>query len=242
MVKIAFDVPKKMMEVAQAPDAHTKPYDVCLHCPFISESCDGPNVLAMEYPRWVDWANARAKQLGLTRADIAEQSGVPVGTVNNAMSGRNADVRTSTLRDITKVLIGGCWGQYPCHFASLLINDELTEDDGQTDALAQELHDAREELETANAELNQLRQKVAAFEDLKKSDISEAKDEAQRKVDFLTQQIAFKDTQIVNKDKIITGKERTIGLLAVILGVLVVAVLAVLLYDALNPNIGFFRY
>ena len=136
MLKISFDAPKSMVDYAQTSAAKEKPYDICLHCPFISESCDGPNILAMDYPRWVEWANQRMKRMNLTKGEVALQSGIPQSTVKSALSGVTYDIRTETMREITRVLIGGCWGQYPCHLAAVLMAGNVQEAESDVDTTA----------------------------------------------------------------------------------------------------------
>ena len=128
MIKIPVDAPKTMLDFARSEQAKEKPYDVCLHCPFMGISCDGPNILAMEYPRWVEWANDRAKRQGLTRAEIASRADLPKSTVDSALSGKLYDTKSETMRKITKAIIGGCWGQYPCHLAYLLMENGAEDD------------------------------------------------------------------------------------------------------------------
>lgn len=226
MKKIAFDVPRKMFQVAQQPGAKDTPYDLCLQCPFMNESCDGPNILAMTNERWVEWANRRATQLGLTRADISESSGIPLSTINTVMSGRTKDMRHSTMRDLSKVLIGGCWGQYPCHFASLLLNGEHLE----------------EESESA-LELIHLREQVTQLKEEKQS-ITE---DGRRKVDFLKQRLELRDRQIDQQEALLQErmsliKKRDWIIIALVLIVLflLATIIVALMIDRSNPNVGFF--
>lgn len=155
-----------MVDYAQTSAAKEKPYDICLHCPFISESCDGPNILAMDYPRWVEWANHRMKRMNLTKGEVALQSGIPQSTVKSALSGVTYDIRTETMREITRVLIGGCWGQYPCHLAAILMAGNVQEAEPESTPLSVQ---ERQQYETQ---------------------IRELKAEAQAKVDYLKEQVA----------------------------------------------------
>lgn len=226
MKKIAFDVPKKMIQVAQQPGAKDTPYDICLQCPFMNESCDGPNILAMTNERWVEWANRRASQMDLTRAQIADASGIPISTINTVMSGRTKDMRHSTMRDLTKVLIGGCWGQYPCHFASLLINGQPLED--ESDSVI---------------EINHLREQVALLKEEKR----EAAENHKRQIEFLKERLAKRDhqidvqeTQITDENQTIKRKDRIISVLVVLVVLLLSIIIIALIVDRANPNVGFF--
>ena len=91
-----------------------KPYDVCLACTHIGKNCDGPNFLAMSTERWCEWCHLRKEYLGWTNEHIANLAGISTISVNRVMSGNVKDMRVSTMQAITKVLVNGTWGQYPC--------------------------------------------------------------------------------------------------------------------------------
>lgn len=44
------------------------------------------------------------KKLGLTNAELAEKSGVPLGTINKILSGATKDPKLETLKSIARVL------------------------------------------------------------------------------------------------------------------------------------------
>ena len=92
-----------------------KPYDVCLTCPHLGISCDGPNFLAMEFSRWQEWVKARAKMRGMTHQNIADIANLAKGTVDTALATKSTDIRRDTMAAITHAVTGECWGQYPCH-------------------------------------------------------------------------------------------------------------------------------
>lgn len=200
MVKVPVDVPKSMMEFCRSPDAKEKPYDICLRCPFIRVSCDGPNILAMDYPRWVEWVRDRIKTTGLTKASISESSGIPLSTVNSALSGTSYDIRTDTMRRITRVIIGGCWGQYPCHFAALLMEGEDLEatEDGS------KIADLQAEIERLNTELRRVISKAEA-------QVQEVRREAQLKIDNLKEQVESWKQESRIRDKYLAEKNETIN-------------------------------
>lgn len=226
MKKIAFDVPRKMIQVAQQPGAKDAPYDVCLHCPFISESCDGPNVLAMTNERWVQWANRRANQMELTRAEIAETSNIPLSTINTVMSGRTKDMRHSTMQAITRVLVGGCWGQYPCHLASLMITGAQLEDESEH-----------------AVEITHLREQIALLKEEKQNALADSR----AKIDFLKERLEKRDRQIEDQNELLKERMSLIKKRDWIIIVLVIALLLLLgiiivalLIDRSDPTIGFF--
>lgn len=159
-----------MVEYAKTASAKDKPYDICLHCPFISESCDGPNILAMDYPRWVEWAKERMKLRNVTKGEVALQSGLSLSTVKSALSGMGYDVRTETMREITRVLIGGCWGQYPCHLAAILMAGKAQE--------AEPDHLTATERQQYEEQVRQLKADYQAKVDYLKEQVAHWKEEA----------------------------------------------------------------
>lgn len=127
MEKIIIKTPVDFIHSAKSKEADEHPYDICLTCPYLKESCDGPNCLAMLYDRWVEWINELAKRNGITRAAIAEKANISLATVNSALSGKAKDIRLYTAAAITKAVKGGSWGKRPCHFAALLSTGEYEE-------------------------------------------------------------------------------------------------------------------
>ena len=84
--------------------------------------------------------------------------------------------------------------------------------------------------------------------------VQAAKDEQQKKIDFLVVQLAGKDEQLKAKDQqiqdrgkllderrdFIYRKDKTIALLGILLAVSIVLIFAALVVDVMNPDMGFF--
>ena len=194
MIRINVDVPKSMIEIARDADKQHKPHEICLNCPFRHKSCAGPGITSMEYLDWVEWVNVLAKQQGLTHSIIAERKGLSKATVDSVLSGKNKDVRFSTIRDITMAVIGDKLGRFPCHFAAQLIAGELAQDDLKLEETEKELVRAREEL------ANMLR----ALEEIHASyqvELQTVRAEAKEKVEYLKAESAKKDVII---DRLLT--------------------------------------
>ena len=196
-----------------------KPYNQCLSCIHIGKKCDGPNFLAMTTERWCEWVRLRKEYLDWTNAQIAEQAEVSKVSVDRIMSGNIKDIRTTTMQAVTKALVNGSWGQYPCALAAI----ETT-------------------TETDNSVL------INECENLRKA-LANEQDSSKRKVDFLKEQVSFIEKQLEAKDEqlherynFIKRKDRIITILSVILGVLVTAVIGVLIFDLMNGHFGYFRY
>ena len=95
-----------------------KPYNRCINCIHIGELCDGPNFLAMEIERWCEWCRLRKEYLGWTSSHVAELANVAKVSVDRIMRVDAKDLRISTMQAVTKALINGTWGQYPCVLAA----------------------------------------------------------------------------------------------------------------------------
>lgn len=118
--------------------AEDKPYNKCITCPNLGIRCDGPNFLAMSGERWVEWCKLRKDFLGWSNQEVSELSGVSKTTVDRILSGHGGDIRNSTMEAITKALVNGTWGQFPCADPNPSGNDPLLE---------KELEQLRRELE-----------------------------------------------------------------------------------------------
>ncbi len=170
-----------------------KPYDVCLYCPHIGKTCDGPNFLAMTFPRWIEWCNLRASYLRITHSQIAERSKIAKGTIDGVLSGQRDDIRVSTMAAITHALTGECWGQYPCHDPEGAQADtqNLIKVIDEKNAEIVRLQAEREKMETATTKQNE----------------------------FFRGELEFRNRHIDRKNRVIFALSVTIG----ILGAMIVA-------------------
>lgn len=151
-----------------------KPYNICVSCSRIGQTCDGPNFLAMSVDRWCEWCKLRRDYLEWKNATIAEKSGVSKITIDRIMSGDTKDLRITTMQAVTKALVNGAWGQSPC----VLVTEnekEIYVDNPVIIAQCQQLQNS----------LDSLSEEVVAI-----------RAEAQKKIDFLRDQVAIKDRQI----------------------------------------------
>lgn len=209
-----------------------KPYNLCLRCKRMSSTCDGPNVLAMKYSRLVEWCNALARKKKLSRPDIAEGSNMALGTVVNFLSERTDDVMFSTLQPIVQFLVGGCWGQYPCHQAQRYMEGlELPED--RVEILETELEDAIKRLEDTQAELETAKRNSAHMNEIianmqasHAAELAAVREDGQKKVDYLKETAA--------------KLEKSNGRFMFVIVALAVVIIGALVVDYFNREIGFF--
>jgi hypothetical protein len=153
-----------------------KPYNICVTCPNIGQTCDGPNFLAITVERWCEWCHLRKDFLGWKNATLSEKSGVSRMSIDRIMAGDVKDLRITTMQAVTKALLNGSWGQSPCALVAET-EKEINVDNPVIVAQCQHLQNTLDAL------------------------VEDFKEEAQRKIDFLRGQIAFKERQMDAKDK-----------------------------------------
>lgn len=207
-----------------------KPYNMCLDCRFIGKKCDGPNFLAMDTDRWCEWCKLRKEYLGWTNAYVAEQAGVSKISVDRVMSGNVKDLRISTMQAVTKALVNGSWGQYPCAMADMSAPETVYTDNPEL----------LSKCETLQAALD----KQAAEH---KTALASIRTDTERLKDFYEKEIDFKDNQMLQKDKqlderteYMRRKDKYISILATLLAITLFVIIAALVIDIMNSDIGFF--
>lgn len=165
-----------------------KPYNICISCPKIGQTCDGPNFLAMSVERWCEWCHLRRDFLGWKNAIVAEKAGVSKMSVDRIMACDVKDLRITTMQAVTRALVNGAWGQSPC----VLVTEtekEIYVDNPVIVAQCQHLQNSLDKLsEDYRAELAYVRE------------------EAQNKINFLREQVAIKDRHIELLHSLIPGR------------------------------------
>lgn len=155
-----------------------KPYNRCINCVHIGKMCDGPNFLAMELDRWCEWCHLRKEHLGWTNSHIADLANVSKVSVDRIMSVNVKDLRISTMQAVTKALVNGTWGQYPCVFVAT----------GNAVASTAECEKLNDEVARLKRELEQLRS------------------ESEKKIAFLKDQVQAKDRLLESITHFLGGK------------------------------------
>lgn len=155
-----------------------KPYNICISCAKIGQSCDGPNFLAMTVEQWCEWCHLRKEYLGWTSSTLAERAGVAKISVDRIMKGDVKDLRITTMQAVTRALVNGTWGQSPCVYVA------ETEQQPYADN------------PVLVAQCNYLQATLDRTIADHKQEIATLREDAQRKLDFLLDQITQKDKQI----------------------------------------------
>ena len=161
-----------------------KPYNRCINCIHIGKLCDGPNFLAMEIERWCEWCRLRKEYLGWTSAHLAKLAEVSKVSVDRIMVVNAKDLRISTMQAVTKALVNGTWGQYPCVYVA----------SGNPVA--------------TTAECEKFNQEIARLRTEHKAELEAVRTDAEKKIVFLKEQVQAKDRLIESMTRFLdSGKK-----------------------------------
>lgn len=155
-----------------------KPYNICISCPRIGQTCDGPNFLSMTVEQWCEWCRLRKEYLDWRNSLLAEKSGVSKISIERIMAGDVKDLRITTMQAVTKALVNGMWGQSPC----VLVTETEKEIYVDNPIIV--------------AQCQNLQNKLDALSEEYKNEISAIREDEQKKIDFLMKQIGIKDKHI----------------------------------------------
>ena len=159
-------------------------YEKCITCPKIGESCV-PNLMRLPFPDLIQWCNKRQKHLGWTKQALADNSKVPVGTINRIKAGDYLDCRYSTIRNIVITLVGGTTDEFPC-------NEQVEKELKQLELLDRQTAKC-EALEKENAELEKenkaMKASFSRIDEQHRKDIRAIKEEYQEQIAFLKEQL-----------------------------------------------------
>lgn len=161
-------------------DFTEKPYNRCLSCPHRKIRCDGPRTSGLPLKRWCEYMRDMKEINGLTNAEIAEEAGVSVKTIERIMAmNDDQDIMRETARRIENAILGPC-GQSPC---ALAYEEEHSLE-------GKKLDDALRELERVHIDNKEYRDALDSIHSSYKSEMETIRAEAQKKIDFLVEQVA----------------------------------------------------
>lgn len=155
-----------------------KPYNICISCAKLGQSCDGPNFLAMPVERWCEWCHLRRDFLKWKNQTIADKAGVSKISIDRIMAGDVKDLRITTMQAVSRALVNGSWGQSPC----VLVTETEKEIYADNPVIVAQCQQIQNTLDSLAAEC--------------KEELAKVRAEAQEKITFLREQIAVKDKHI----------------------------------------------
>lgn len=155
-----------------------KPHNICVSCPKIGQTCDGPNFLAMPLERFCEWCKLRRDFLGWKNQLVADKANVSKISVDRIMAGDVKDLRITTMQAVAKALVNGVWGHAPC----VLVTETEKEIYVDNPVIVAQCQNLQNTLDTLSAEY--------------KAEIAAVREDDRKKIDFLMKQIEIKDKQI----------------------------------------------
>ena len=152
-------------------------YEKCIKCERLGESCV-PNLMLLPFSDLIQWANKRQKHLAWTNQRLADESKVPVGTINRVKAGDYLDCKYSTIKNLLITLIGGTTDEWQC-------TEQVERELAQKELLEQ--HAAKTEfMEQENIAL---KAQIEKSEEQHRSDIRAIRAEYQEQIAFLKEQL-----------------------------------------------------
>lgn len=88
-------------------------FEKCIPCTKKGVSCV-PNLWLLPLPELMQWCIKEQKYLGWSNQRWADESKVPIGTINRLKAGEYADCKYSTIRSLALSLIGGTTDEFSC--------------------------------------------------------------------------------------------------------------------------------
>ena len=188
-------------------------YEKCIKCNQMGNSCDGPNMLSMEVKELGLWCNEYRKlQPGMTLDKVAAGADVSKTSVHGFLNGAHEDCSYFTAHSIAKYITGGKWDGNPC---GNLTNSEKA-------AYEEKIRHLESEITWRDDKIQHLKKNNESLETLV-ANTNKRNTEGQE----------FLRSQIKNRNKAVT-------ILAVFLTITTLLIIAALVIDNLNPDIGFF--
>ena len=127
-------------------------FDKCIACKIIGERCV-PNLWRLPLPELMQWLIKFQKYLGWSNQKWADESNVPVGTINRLKAGEYADCKYSTIRSLAIAVIGGTTDEFSC---TEQVEKELQQM-AQLERQAEKLHKTEKENEELKKILEEYR-------------------------------------------------------------------------------------
>ena len=143
----------------------------------------------MSIDRFCEWCRLRRDYLGWKNQRVADKAGVSKVSVDRIMAGDSKDLRITTMQAVARALVNGVWGQSPC----VLVTESEKEIYVDNPVIV--------------AQCQHLQNTLDALSEEYKAEAVAIRAEAQRKIDFLREQITIKDKHIEFLQSLIKSKE-----------------------------------
>lgn len=187
-------------------------YRECVTCEKLGISCDGPNFVAMPAAELMNWCKARKAHLGLSNQKLADLANMSKGTVDGLLANAHADFRYESIRPMLKVLVGGDWNGVPCPDPT----------SSERAAYEEKIRKLEDDMKWRDATIARLEKTNTSLETL----VANTNARYTKDKDFLRSEMK--------------RKNRTIAILATLFGLCLALIIAALVVDYMNDNIGYF--
>lgn len=152
-------------------------FEKCITCKIIGERCV-PNLWRLPLPELMQWLIKFQKYLGWSNQKWADESNVPVGTINRLKAGEYADCKYSTIRSLAISVMGGTTDEFSC-------TEQVEKELQQVERLEQQA--AR--LSVVEEENTMLKERLSQTDELHRKDIRAVREEYQEQIAFLKEQL-----------------------------------------------------
>lgn len=159
-------------------------FEKCIPCKKIGHSCV-PNLMLLPFSELIQWCIKRQKFLGWTNQKWADESKVPIGTINRIKAGDYADCKYSTIKQLLVTLIGGTTDEFSC---TEQVERELQQME-QLEKQAAKLTVVEAENEMLKNRLKDVDKLLQNIEGQHRQDIRAVKEEYQEQIAFLKEEL-----------------------------------------------------
>lgn len=159
-------------------------FEKCITCKIIGERCV-PNLWQLPLPELMQWLIKFQKHLGWSNQKWADESNVPVGTINRMKAGDYTDCKYSTIRSLAISVMGGAKDEFSC-------TEQVEKELRQLEQLEQQAA----KLAIVEAENERLKNRLHKTDELHRNDIRVIREEHQEQIVFLKEQIVFLKEQL----------------------------------------------
>lgn len=158
-------------------------FDKCIDCKIIGERCV-PNLWKMTFPELMQWLIKFQKHLGWSNQKWADESNVPVGTINRLKAG-DTDCKYSTIRSLAISVMGGTTDEFSC---TEQVEKELRNME-QLEQAAAKLSVAESENEMLKERLRQADERLRQIDEQHRNDVRAVRNEYQEQIAFLRDEL-----------------------------------------------------
>ena len=159
-------------------------FEKCITCKIIGERCV-PNLWQLPLPELMQWLIKFQKHLGWSNQKWADESNVPVGTINRMKAGDYTDCKYSTIRSLAISVMGGARDEFSC---TEQVEKELRQKE-QLEQQAANLSATEAENERLKERLRQMDEYLRQIDETHRNEIRVIKGEYQEQIAFLKDEV-----------------------------------------------------